>query len=59
MRKYLKVCIVSGLVEDLDINEFNNLYNENLIRVENNNGLISFIGKDFILVDDSMIDYDE
>jgi hypothetical protein len=59
MRKYLKVNIVSGLVEDLSIDEFNNLYNENLNRVENDNGLISYIGKDFILVDDSVIDYDE
>ena len=59
MRKYLKVNIVSGLVEDLSIVEFNNLYNENLNRVENDNGLISYIGKDFILVDDSVIDYDE
>ena len=59
MRKYLKVNIGSGLVEDLSIVEFNNLYSENLNRVENDNGLISYIGKDFILVDDSVIDYDE
>ena len=59
MRKYLKVSIVSGLVEDLSIDEFNSLFNVNLNRVENDNGLISYIGKDFILIDDSIIDYDE
>jgi len=59
MRKYLKVSIVSGLVEDLSIDEFNSLFNVNLNRVENDNGLISYIGKDFILIDDSIVDYDE
>ena len=59
MRKYLKVSIVSGLVEDLSIDEFNSLFNVNLNRVVNDNGLISYIGKDFILIDDSIIDYDE
>ena len=59
MRKYLKVSLISGLVKDLSMDEFNNLFNVNLNKVENDNGLISYIGKDFILIDDSIVDYDE
>ena len=58
MRKYLKVSVVSGLVQDLSEEEFENLCNANMTKIVSDTGLFSYIGSGYILIEDDLVDYE-
>lgn len=58
MRKYLKVSVVSGLVQDLSEEEFENLCNANMTKIVGDTGLFSYIGSGYILIEDDLVDYE-
>ena len=58
MRKYLKVSIVSGLVQELSEEVFEILCNDNMTKITNDTGLFSYIGSGYILIEDDLVDYE-